>query len=241
MGGATAGVSLSDIINEVAGRRRLLTVIDPPDESVVAELRDRLRTRNVRIEVAEQSPAGDHPSGYAVLSNPETGEVLAAADTAHVGEADGIGALAAALDSTLFTSFDIDRMMAATREVEDRAWRVGEGRLHAGFQRPAAITEQVSVYEDLTTSDLEIHAYAAPSPDLPELGGVTVHESTTEEIQQSWFVVFDGGPDRRNACALLAEERGDEDERRFYGFWTYDPALVARIDEYLQAQYLAWA
>ena len=241
MGGATGGVSLSEIINEVAGRKRRLTIVDPADESVVRELCERFQTRNVAVEVTADAPNGDHPSGYAVVSDPETGEVLAAADLDHVGAADGIDELAAAFDSTLFTSFDIDRMMAATREVEDRAWRVGEGRLHAGFQRPAAITEQVSVYEDLTTSDLEINAYAAPSPDLPDLEGVTVHEDDCEEIRQSWFVVFDGGPERINACALLAEERGDDDERRFYGFWTYDPELVDRIDSYLSTRYLAHA
>ncbi len=229
-------MSLPDIIDEVANRRRVLTVIDPSDQSVVTELRDRLQTRNVRVEV--DNDTSDHPSDHAVVSDSTTGELLATADLAGVETGEGLGELAAALDSTLFTSFDIDRMMGATREVEDRAWRVGDGRLHAGFQRPAAITEQVSVYEDLTTSDLEIHAYAAPSPAVPDLDGVTLHEADTEEINESWFVVFDGGPDRLNACALLAEERGDDDERRFYGFWTYDPELVARIDRHLTTQYL---
>lgn len=231
-------MSFREIIAEVESETRVLTVVDPPDESIVQRLRDRLRTRNVRVEQAHGA-TDEHPSGYAVLSDPTTGEVLAAVDCSNVTSAGGVGELASALDSTLFTSFDLDEMMAATREVEDRAWRVGAGTLHAGFQRPEAIAQQVDVYENLTASDLEIHTFVAPDPVTPEIEGVTVHEIDTREIRESWFVVFDGGPERMNACALLAEERGDPDERRFYGFWTYDPELVDRINAHLTSRYLS--
>ena len=127
--------------------------------------------------------------------------------------------------------------MAASREVEDRAWRKGEGTLHTGFQRVGAIEQQSDVYADLSGKNLDIHAYSAPSPEVPEIDGVTLHQEDTREIAESWFVVFDGAGDPLDACALLAEERGDTDERLFYGFWTYDPAIVDDILAHLDRRY----
>jgi hypothetical protein len=71
----------------------------------------------------------------------------------------------------------------------------------------------------------------------PEIDGVTLHQEDTREIAESWFVVFDGAGDPLDACALLAEERGDTDERLFYGFWTYDPAIVDDILAHLDQRY----
>jgi DICT domain-containing protein len=138
------------------------------------------------------------------------------------------------MDETMFTSWSIEQMVAASREIEDRAWRVGEGSLHAGFQYLSTLRGELPVYERLGSKNLDVHAYAAPDEDPPEHEGFTLHIERAEEIEKSWFVVFDGDGVDENKCALLAEER---EPRKFYGFWTYDPDTVDWIIDHLESTY----
>jgi DICT domain-containing protein len=124
-------------------------------------------------------------------------------------------------------------MFAATREIEDRAWRVRRGRLRAGFQRVRALADQRAVYARLATT-LDVHTYAVPDGPAPDMGEATLHLHPSHELERAWFVVYDGGGASTNKCALLAEERGD---RRFIGFLTYAPELVDEIDTYLAGAY----
>jgi DICT domain-containing protein len=238
-------MSLREIIEEIESREKRLTVFDPPSDAIVEQLRDYFASQTVEITVGTTD---SELSGYAVLSdNDADDEVLAAVDLRHLGDpSDGddvspFAPIIEHLDDTTFTSFDLGQMMAATREVEDRAWRKGEGTLHTGFQRTGAIKQQEDVYADLASKDIDIHAYTAPSPDVPEIENVTLHQEDNREIRESWFVVFDGAGDPLDACALLAEERGDTDERLFYGFWTYDPEIVDEILDHLKTRYLVTA
>jgi len=234
-------MSLREIIETVESREKRLTVFDPPSREIVRQLREYFESQTVRIEVGTTDSS---LSGYAVLSdNDADGEVLAAVDLGHLGDpaderdTSPFAPIIEHLDDTTFTSYDLRQMMAASREVEDRAWRKGEGTLHTGFQRAGAIRQQSDVYADLSGKNLDIHAYSAPSPEVPEIDGVTVHQEDTRELAESWFVVFDGAGDPLDACALLAEERGDTDERLFYGFWTYDPEIVDDILTHLDRRY----
>ena len=235
-------MSLRDVIGSVERREKRLTVFDPPDATVVDELREYFASQTVRIDVGTTDSS---LSGYAVLSDEDDDEVLAAVDLRHLtgdltaapGEERAFAPILEHLDETTFTSYSLAQMMAATREMEDRAWRVGAGELHAGFQHVGAIRAQTDVYEDLATSDLDIHTYCAPSDDHPRIGGVTIHQEDTDEIRESWFVVFDGGDDDDDACALLAQERGDRGSRDFYGFWTYDPEIVTAVIDHLNERY----
>ena len=63
---------------------------------------------------------------------------------------------------------------------------------------------------------------------------LTIHVERSDEIRESWFVVYDGGGVDVNKCALVAEER---EPRSFYGFWTYDPETVDWLLEYLSETY----
>ncbi|MFC6794546.1 DICT sensory domain-containing protein [Halobaculum halobium] len=227
-------MSLRAVIDTVEGREKRLTVFDPPNADAIAELREYFASQAVQIE---EGTTDSGLSGYVVLSDDQDDEVLAAVDLRHLdgdiavgpGEQSAFAPILEHLDGTTFTSYDIPRMMAATREMEDRAWRAGAGELHAGFQRVGAIRAQKGVYEDLATKDIDIHTYCAPSDDTPDIEGVTIHQVDNAEIRRSWFVVFDGGGNPNDACALLAEERGEADERRFYGFWTYDAGVVETV------------
>ncbi|PSQ05523.1 histidine kinase [Halobacteriales archaeon QS_6_71_20] len=235
-------MSLRAVIGSVERREKRLTVFDPPDESAVEELREYFDSQSVRIEAGTTD---SDLSGYAVLSDENDDEVLAAVDLRHLrgdltaapGEERAFTPILEHLDGTTFTSYSLGQMMAATREMEDRAWRVGTGELHAGFQHVGAIREQTEVYENLARSDLDVHTYCAPSDEHPEIEGVTIHQEDTDEIRESWFVVFDGGDDDAAACALLAEERGETGSRDFYGFWTYDTEIVTEVLTHLNGRY----
>ncbi|QZP38648.1 DICT sensory domain-containing protein [Halobaculum magnesiiphilum] len=235
-------MSLRAVIDSVEGREKRLTVFDPPNDDAVAELREYFDSQAVRIR---EGTTDSGLSGYVVLSDERDDEVLAAVDLRHLdgdiavgpGEQSALAPILEHLDGTTFTSYDISRMMAATREMEDRAWRAGTGELHAGFQRVDAIRAQKGVYEDLATKDIDVHTYCAPSDDVPAIEDVSVHQEDTAEIRRSWFVAFDGGGDPADACLLLAEERGDPEDRRFYGFWTYDPDTVSTVVDHLHETY----
>jgi AraC-like DNA-binding protein len=139
------------------------------------------------------------------------------------------------LDRTLFTSFDKRQMLAASREFEDRAWRVGDGALHIGFQSLSAFRDQTNVYRHLATeTDLDIHIYGRADWGPPRIPNTTFHAKTSGEIGAVWFIVYDGGGDDRQKCALVAEERADG---RYFGFWTYDTSTVDDLRAHLEETY----
>ena len=141
-----------------------------------------------------------------------------------------------------FTSVGHPHLLATSREVEDRAFRVGEGTLYAGFQSLSAYQAQLPIYERLATeTDLRVHVYGAPDWRPPAIDGVSIHTGDTEEggsgadeLGAFWFVAFDGGGDDEMACALVAEQVSDDNYR---GAWTYDSALVRAFTAYLDTTY----
>lgn len=234
-------MSLPELIAGVEAYEKTLTVFNA-DADVVTELRDQFADRNVTV--TSESTRSGKPGEFVTLS--EDGHVLTATGIADLRSAladdETVIGLSESpyrpileyLDETMFTSWSTDQMVAASREIEDRAWRIGKGELHAGFQYLSTLRGELPVYERLGSKQLDVHAYAAPDEDPPRHLGFTLHIERAEEIEQSWFVVFDGNGDDANKCALLAEER---EPRQFYGFWTYDPDTVDWIVDYLDTEY----
>ncbi|MUW15659.1 histidine kinase [Halorubrum sp. CBA1125] len=139
------------------------------------------------------------------------------------------------LDETMFTSYSREEMIAASREIEDRAWRIGDGELHAGFQTLDVLAGETETYDRLGGLDgLDVHAYAAADGDPPDVDSYAIHTGRTSEIRETWFVAYDGGGYDEAKCALLAEERASGE---FYGFWSYDPDTVDYIIAYLTDRY----
>jgi len=232
-------MSLSELIAGVEAHQKTLTVVNA-DPGVTASLREHFDDRNV---VVRKATVDEGPTEYVVLSNGE--EFLTAADVGDLidqettdppfDEAASYQPILDHLDETMFTSYDTAQMVAASREIEDRAWRIGAGTLYAGFQTLSVLTGQIAVYDRLAAhDDLSIHAYAFPDTDPPDHDDVTVHIERADEIRDSWFVVYDGDGVDGNKCALLAEER---EPRSFYGFWTYDPDTVDWIVDHLTSAY----
>lgn len=201
----------------------------------IDDLAERFGVRNVTVEhTLLPSGAGE---GFVIVTRGgefvgSVGigaiETLAAPPIHAPGERvdEEFGQLVALLDDTVFTSLDRRQMLATSREIEDRAWRLGRGRLYAGFQSFSAMEGQVEVYERLATNaGLDVHVFGEPDWGPPEIQGVTLHATDDSEITRVWFVVYDGDAPLDD-CALLAEER---EPGLFHGFWTYDPERVRDI------------
>jgi len=248
-------MSLTELITGVENHEKTLTVFNAGADAVEA-VRERFHDRNVTVR-AERTESG-RPEAFVVLSagggaddatggEDEAESFVTAANLADVLEPrDPTGPefedgsyrpILDHLDETMFTSYDTRQMGAASREIEDRAWRLGKGSLHAGFQYLSILEDQMGVYERLAKKDrLDVHAYAYPDQETVPAHetDLTVHVERSTEIAASWFVAYDGGGVDVNKCALLAEER---DDRTFYGFWTYDPDTVDWIVDYLEQSY----
>jgi Sensory domain in DIguanylate Cyclases and Two-component system len=232
-------MSLTELIAGVEAHETTLTVYNA--EEAVTDLRERFADRNLTVEVGT---ATGGPDRFAVLSRggecvSATGieALLADPDAEQAGfQSDPYRPILDHLDETLFTSYDRGEMLAASREIEDRAWRVGRGELHAGFQRLSTLRPQLETYRALGKHDgLTVHTYGVPDAEIRTRGAFLVHAEESEEIATSWFVAFDGDGLDGNACALLAEERLPGE---FYGFWTYDPDTVRYVIDHLSATYL---
>jgi DICT domain-containing protein len=226
------------------GKELRLFNVDPTD-TVHENLRSYFTTQNVRI-VADRTASGK-PEDVAVLSNAT--EVLALVDVASLrtlledvptgsgqfGIADGAyETILRHLKHTTFTSYETEQLLYASREIEDRARRVGQGSIHAGFQQCSVIADQQSIYTDLARRGVSVEAYGIPDAAPPDLGSGQVHAVSTDEIAEIWFVVFDGGGNDSQKTALLAHEH---DENSFYGLWTYDPGLVDHVLAHLNQTY----
>lgn len=222
------------LLAEAARRRRTL-VVYAPDPTAGDEVLDQFATRNVGVE-HESIPAGG-PGGFLVVRDDEgfvgsvgldalTGPAAppVAPTDGDLGPPPACRQALALLDDTLFTAFDRRQLLATTREIEDRALRVGTGTLRVGFQRLSAMRPQLRLYERLAAeTELEIGIHGRRDWAPPALDGVTYHTGPVTEVGRFWFLAFDGGDDPDMACALVAEERSPG---AFTGCWTYDPGLA---------------
>jgi len=235
-------MTLSSIIEEVTGEERTLTVYDPSDPEAVRAVEEHFAVQRVSVE---EATAPDGPDDFVVLH--DDGEFLAAADletlrrvvsfeTGLVDATDlaetSIPGILTHVGNTTFTSYGKRRMILASREIEERAWRAGGGELHAGFQRLSLFRDQWDLYERIASRGVAIHAYGAPDWRPPDVPWLTVHADESDEIRRSWIVAFDA-PDDRD-CALLATER---EPNEFEGFWTYDKGLVGDVLGHLRETY----
>jgi len=240
-------MSLAAVIEYVKGNEKTLVVFNPPaDSALVSDLRGYFATQNV--VVTSQQTASGSPAGIAVLRLDD--EVLASVPVDQLQELVDGGALQSDslgvddanyheilghLKETTFTSYNKRQMVLISHEIEDRAMRVDSGRLLTGFQYNSKLLDQQTLYEQLGTTNLDIHTFAVPDGNPVDIDGVTHHAEDIDEIRRSWFVVFDGGGENKFKTALLATEQAPN---QFYGFWSDDPGIVDRLDGYLDGAYV---
>lgn len=162
-------MSFDDLVEEVATRRRTLVLYSNAEAD--RELVAPFATHNVDVEF-RRIPEGSTPvvvrDADAVVGSVrlETLERLVQPTVTPPWGTDEDTvprAVRELLDTTLFTTFDRRQPLATVREFEERAWRVGRGHLHAGFQSTRAMTQQTSVYRRLADeTDLEPTATRRP-------------------------------------------------------------------------------
>lgn len=235
--------SLQDAFSRVDDRRRRLEVYTDDAESG-AELERQFATRNVAVDV--RPAQGFDGPGYVIVRSP-TGGFRAGMGLEHFDavlsprahppwELSGTdpSEVFDFLEGALFAAYDRRQLLVAAREIEERAWRVADGRLYTGFQREEAVRPQTTVYEALADrGTLSVTLFISDEWNAP-IDEVAVVQDESGEIGSFWFVVFDGGSDDEHASALLAEERHPGE---YFGFWTYDPDDVASLVEYLEGTY----
>jgi len=194
-------MTLSSIIEDVTGEERTLTVYDPSDTEAVQAVEEHFAVQRVSVE---EATAPEGPDDFVVLH--DDGEFLAAADletlrrvvSFETGLVDATTLEEAStpkvlkhVGDTTFTSYGKRRMILASREIEERAWRNGDGELHAGFQRLSLFRDQWDLYERIASRGISIHAYGVSDWQPPDVPWLTVHASESDEIARSWFVAFD--------------------------------------------------
>ncbi|PSQ42158.1 histidine kinase [Halobacteriales archaeon SW_7_68_16] len=239
-------MTLAEIVDDVRGQEKTLWLLNPTHGTVAADARAYFETQNVRVTV-ERTASGE-PVDCVMLARDgdplvtvQVADLVALMTETPRGD-DGLGFddsaygdLLCHLKETTFTSYDTARMIEVSKEIEDRAWRTGVGRLHTGFQRVSNMFDQIGTYAALGEKRLDVHTYGVPDAEPPAIDGVTVHDRECHELARSWFVAFDGGGHENRKCALLAQRQDGAD--RFYGIWTYDPGVVDRILDHLESTY----
>lgn len=230
--------TLDSILTGVRERDRQLTVYRSEEESDVPE---RFATQAVRVEVERLPPGGPEPfvvveddgAFVGAIAEQELNWLLEPpierpGDYDDVSE--GYRVLFELLDETVFTALTRRQLLAVSREIEDRAYRVGSGTLVAGFQTLSTFESQLDVYRELATeTDLDVHVHGAADWSPPAVPGVTYHGDDAHV--RHWALAFDGGPDETQACGLVARETDDG----YDGFWTDDAAIVGEILAALEA------
>lgn len=227
-------MTFASLLEEYRDQRHQVTVYrsgEPP------ALETWLADHGVAVESRSLPPGGPDPfieirtgGEFVGIVGVEAVEGLFEPPIRRPGERPGIAAgyrtLFEILDRTVFSAMTRRELLAVSREIEDRAYRVGEGTLWVSFQTLSIFRTQADVYRTLATNtDLSIHVFGADDWTPPEIDGVEFHADAAARFERYWVLAYDGGPDETQASGLLAEERADE----YTGFWTNDPGTVDRL------------
>lgn len=123
-------------------------------------------------------------------------------------------------------------LVVMSRFIEQRALKVGDGRLDAAFQKLSRIEDEYgtrAVYNRLSDTEVDVHVYGI-GDSIPQQPGIAVHANDTELYRRSWFVVFTPADPSEEPAALLALET---DNNTWKAMWTYDPERIERLQQHI--------
>lgn len=233
-------MTLSAIIDDIVAQRKQVVVYTGTDDG--ADLAEMLATRNLVVD-RRRIPNIGADSFVVIRDSEQFRGAISLVDLlaflappirrpARLGSVDdGYRAIYDLLDDTVFVSMDRRQLLATSREMEDRAWRTGRGRFHAGFQSPSLFAPQATIYRELATvTDIDVHVYADGAIPDDQIGDapITTHVGASDGIGRYWFILFEDGGDGSQNCALIAEQN---DADTYRGVWTYNQSLVERAFE----------
>lgn len=225
---------LGSLIADMRDRDHRCTVYRSGDP---LEIEQWLANHGVAIESRSLPPDGPTPFIEIEVNDEVVGvigieavEGLIEPPIVRPGERDeiseGYRVLFEILEKTVVCGMSRREFLAVSREIEDRAFRIGEGTLRVSFQTLSIFESQIDVYRTLATeTDLEIHIYGVEDWTPPAITGITYHAEEVERFEPYWALAYDGGGDSTQACGLVAEELSDG----YTGFWTSDSAIVGEI------------
>lgn len=252
-------MGFASFVDDCAGREATLTVVNRECEEPVYRLLTRFFGDSVTVREVD-TVDGTAPTDTVVLER--NGETVAASPLAAVRDElllvnadvyvtgsrrlEGVETPAVVTGladipyaATVRSAYPREKllMIEMSRHVEATAWRAGEGRLVAGFQRLSRVEDEHGtrrVYERLgSETDVDTHVYGAGSAAaVPD--SVTPHAVDTEEIRRSWFIIYRSDTHPGEAAAKVAVKT---DPETWEGFWTYDPDRVRALFDYLDRTY----
>ncbi|GAA0506360.1 Diguanylate Cyclase and Two-component system sensory domain-containing protein [Halorubrum aquaticum] len=227
-------MTFSSLIAEIQGRRQRVVVYRSGDR---LEIETWFADHGVDVESRSLPADGPNPFLEIETDGEVTGVIGVEAVEAlleppirrpddRTGISDGYRALFDVLERTVFSGMNRRELLAVSREIEDRAFRVGDGTLWVSFQTLSTFRSQTEVYRTLgAETSLEIHVHGVEDWAPPAIPGITYHTGEAARFEPYWVLAYDGGPDEEQACGLVVEERSDE----YTGFWTNDPTVVEDI------------
>lgn len=221
------------LFSDVRDSQRQFTVYRNEEDT---DLESQFLTRNVDVRYRDLPPGSDP---FLVIETDGTFEgALSLTELAALLEppvtrpgaledvSEGYRILFELLDGTVYTALKRRELYALSREIEDRAFRVGDGTLRVSFQTLSTFESQAELYRKLATAtDLDIHIYGVADWTPPRIEGITYHEFADGPLERYWALAFDGGSDGTHPCGLVGQEQPDG----FDGFWTDDEGMVAKI------------
>lgn len=220
-----------DVLSQVDNRRRQLVFYNADRSDHCERVIEYVGAHEVDIEYVDDPTKPDSTvvvrDGETRLASDDIEAVAAYVDSweTDLSAAHSPPAMFAALDETIFRSTNKRQLVLASRLVELRALRAGEGRLAAGFQQLSLARPQQSFYTDLPEA-ITVSLYGEPDWVPPADSGLTVYDPDTPSHADYWWVLFDGTDTPTQHAALLAEQTVDGS---YTGFWTYRPSLVDEI------------
>lgn len=220
------------------------------------------------IEVRTMATNGAQLDNVAVLHQEETvlgacaGEEflsrLSFESAIQDGEEPPVPEMVASLSSdvTVQPAQSIEEMVRISREFERRALREGAGELHAGFQHLSQIANSertMEMYSTLAKEGVDVRVYGYPDATLDAVP-FTVVEDEHRELDQHWFLLYDGNANPQRKAALVSEERPEEAQAASFGagaesteptglydsFSTTDPATVDQLFTLARDNYTDW-
>ncbi|MFC6954606.1 DICT sensory domain-containing protein [Halorubellus litoreus] len=225
------------LIGRARTARSQFTVYVGADDRGDVDVAERFANHDVHVEY-RTLPSGGPAPFVVVERDGEFAGAIALADLADLLEppvvrpgdaddvSDGYRVLFEVLDDTVFTAMARRELLAVSREIEERAFRIGTGVLHAGFQSMSRYRAQFDVYRTLATdTDLDVHVYGADDWSPPEVPGIAYHDYPVVDGERYWVIAFLGGDEDSTANALLARQDGDA----YDGFWTDDPDIASEV------------